>query len=66
MGAALDQGTGTRTAGETGHTQGSGGTEVRQMRVRQEGSAGAGCGYLWRTGPGLRHCTRLGVEAGHG
>ena len=45
MGTALDQGTGTRLAGETGHTQGSDDTEARQMRVRQGGSAGAGCGY---------------------
>ena len=27
MGTALDQGTGTRAVGETGHAQGSGGTE---------------------------------------
>ena len=45
MGTTLDQGTGTRAAGETGHAQGSGGTEARQMRVQQGGSAGAGCGY---------------------
>ena len=30
------------------------------------GSAGAGRGYWWRTGPGLRHCSRLEVEAGDG
>ena len=45
MGTALDQGTGMGAVGETGHAQGSGGTEARQMRVRQGGSAGAGCGY---------------------
>ena len=45
MGTALDQGTGTRATGETGHEQGSGGTEARQMRVGQGGSTGAGCGY---------------------
>ena len=45
MGTALDQGTGMRAAGETGHAQGSGGTEARQMQVRQGGSAGAGYGY---------------------
>ena len=45
MGAALDQGTGTRAVGETGHAQGSGGTEARQMRVRQDGSVRAGCDY---------------------
>ena len=45
MGTTLDQGTGTRIVGETGHAQRSGDTEVRQMRVRQGGSPGAGCGY---------------------
>ena len=45
MGTALDQGTGTHAAGEIGHAQGSGGTKARQMRVRQGGSAGAGCCY---------------------
>ena len=45
MGTALDQGTDTRAVGETRHAQGCGGTEARQMRVRQGGSAGAGCGY---------------------
>ena len=35
MQTALDQGMGTRAAGGTRHAQGSGGTEVRQMRVRQ-------------------------------
>ena len=45
MGMALDQGIGTRAAGETGHAQGNGGTEARQMRVRQGSSACAGCGY---------------------
>ena len=29
MGTALNQGTGTHAAGETGHAQGSGGSEVR-------------------------------------
>ena len=29
-------------------------------------SAGAGRGYWWHTGPGLKHCSRLGVEAGDG
>ena len=66
MGTALDQGIGTRAAGETWHAQGSGDTEARQMRVQQGGSASVGCGYYWRTGPGLRHYTRLGVEVGHG
>ena len=41
----MDQGTGTHAAGETRHAQGSEDTEARQMRVRQGGSAGAGCGY---------------------
>ena len=45
MGTTLDQGTGTRAVGETGHAQGSDGTEGRQMRVRQGGSASTGCGY---------------------
>ena len=31
-----------RAEGETGHAQGSDGTEARQMWVRQGGSAGAG------------------------
>ena len=35
-------------------------------RTAGGGRAGAGCGYWWRTGPGLRHCSRLGVEAGDG
>ena len=29
---------------------------LAQLRVRRGGSAGAGCSYWWRTGPGLRHC----------
>ena len=45
MGTTLDQGIGTRAAGETGHAQGSGGTEARQMRVRQGGNASVGYGY---------------------
>ena len=62
-------GTGTHVAGqaEPGHRAvvetavlGSG------TRAVGGGRASAGRGYWWRMRPGLRHCSRRGVEAGDG
>ena len=69
----MGDGTGTHASGgaEAGHgttvetaAQGLVDAGPAGAAVLVQGAAtGAGRGYWWRTGPGLRHCSRLGVEA---
>ena len=65
-------GQGTANGNEVGHEQGGSASRAHGNDGSGLGSAGpaggvsagAGRGYWWLTGPGLRHCSRLGVETG--
>ena len=64
--AALGQGTANGT--EAGHEQGGLADGAHDNGGSGLGRCGSGRGRQcwWRTGPGLRHCSRLEVEAGDG